>query len=324
MSRKLLHFIIFLIILSSVFIVSSLCYNKKCLFDLTSTKMSNYISQNPITNSEFTSNPDATFNSEDNEHVTTIAFISDTHLNTAIFSKLKSSLDSEAPSLVIHTGDLSNFGTKTELSLARNDLQLLNYPYVAIPGDHDIAQSSSDSNFKNFFSLPSYTNLSGVNILFLHNYYNFTYFTNDYLQNFLDLIENSDIIVSSQPIFVPSDNIFSSKFMGSSEAFSDLNPTQIKNLQIYKSQRDAILEKIKRVPNSLLVISGDHHRSSTFKDSENDKVLYHILGSLSEFIYFGNNKVSQKSLQSNRYTIVEIFRNKKSNEIRFNLKEIEI
>jgi len=80
-----------------------------------------------------------------------VALISDSHLNDEIFPLLKKSLDLYQPNLVIHAGDLTNFGSIAELANAKNELDSLNYSYIAIPGDHDVAQSSSEDNFDKFF-----------------------------------------------------------------------------------------------------------------------------------------------------------------------------
>ena len=50
---------------------------------------------------------------------------------------------------VVHTGDLSDFGTEEEFVLMHEQLSLLKYPYVAVIGNHDLIGGGGDiySNF---------------------------------------------------------------------------------------------------------------------------------------------------------------------------------
>lgn len=86
----------------------------------------------------------------------------------------------------------------------------------------------------------------------------------------------------------------------------------------YMLQRDLILEKIR---NSTLkyVISGDHHRSSSFKDLKKETLQYYIVGATAEELSSNGLVIKQKSFQTQRVLIVSITKN---DEILIN--EIEI
>lgn len=313
MNRKLLHFFIFLIIILGTFSIFYLCYNKNTA----------YINNDYLSNTFIEHNVNFSSKPINNLFTTRVAFISDTHENYDLFPSLKNSLSEVKPSLLIHTGDLTNFGTFNTLSIAQNQLNLLGFDYFALPGDHDIAETSSDYNFNKLFRYPLAFKHSDFNFLIIPNFYNFTPMNSELLNTILNEIPNSEIIVSPQPIYVDPNNLFADKFMGSQLAFENLSPSQIQNLKVYKSQRDMILEKIRTTKHNIVVVSGDHHRSSLFKDPINSLVTYHIVGSLSKYIYFGNSKILQSSLQSTRYSLLELGQ-KNENGFEFNIKEIEI
>jgi len=308
MSRKFLHFIFFVISFIGVTLTFYLCYNKIYFYttsnyNLNTTNIQNTLPTNIVSFK--------------------VALISDSHLNDEIFPLLKKSLDLYQPNLVIHAGDLTNFGSIAELANAKNELDSLNYSYIAIPGDHDVAQSSSEDNFDKFFTYPEFKQTPYFKILFIPNYFNFTPFEKNKFNSILSQIESSDLIISSQPIYVDPNNIFADKYMGSFTAFENLNPTQKSNLNIYLDQRNQILKLIRKTTNPKLVISGDHHRTSNFSDPENSLVTYHILGSLSKYIYMGGTQLLQTSLQSNRYTQLNIIE-ATNKEFSYELREIEL
>jgi 3',5'-cyclic-AMP phosphodiesterase len=75
-----------------------------------------------------------------------IAQISDTHLSeqhaafTANFDALAAHLRAAAPDLVVHTGDVSAHGELAidDLLFARQKMDALGLPWLAIPGNHDV------------------------------------------------------------------------------------------------------------------------------------------------------------------------------------------
>ncbi len=318
MSRNLLHLIFFLILIFGVSLFFSLCYNKKSCSYSETYLMNKIVTPNtglydssPITVLS-TSNP-----------IYKISLISDTHENSEIFLKLQESLSKENPSLLLHLGDVTNYGTKDSFKTAKADLNTLNIKYYVFPGDHDIAETSSLENFNSFFSFPKTLEFSEFSILYIPNFYNFTPLSDEDFDFVISNINSSEIIISSQPIFVNEDNIFFNKFMGSEAAFENLTLTQSQNLTKYNNQRIRILDEIRKTSVPKFIISGDHHRSSNFYDPINPQVSYHILGSLAKYIEFGNSKILQTSLQSNRYSILEVYKEDNA-AITFKIREIEL
>ncbi len=309
MSNKYFLLVLFFVLFLGLGILSYLCYNNtySCyLFpSFSSNNSTHFIDTNPEVLPNYK-----------------IAFISDSHENSDIFLSLKDSLKVNNVDFIIHAGDLTNYGTLEALKKAKADLDFLSIPYYVLPGDHDVAETGSIKNFSQFFNMNRIIEIPGLTILFIPNYFNFTILNDSELNFLLANIGRSDIIVASQPIYVPESNIFYNKYMGSLDAFDNLNSTQLKVLDMYNLQRIRILDVLRESNSRKIVISGDHHRSSSYTDPNNSLVSYHNLGSLAKTITFGKSVLKQTSLQSNRYSIIEMF--VRDSKLEFNLYEVEL
>ena len=91
------------------------------------------------------------------------AHISDTHIgNQTAEEDLKRTINSinnnPSISFVVLTGDITEFGSDDELTLAKKILDSLNKPWHIIPGNHDANWSESGSNsFKKIFGAESFS-----------------------------------------------------------------------------------------------------------------------------------------------------------------------
>lgn len=332
MINKFVRFPYFFTLIFFLLFAFSLCYNNNCNSYFDYLFKSNFFPL-PQISSEV---PSSTGNSllpplnslqttfDQSKDGTNIVFIADSHSNNSVFPILGKSLDRFNPRYIIHTGDLTDFGDFENLFNAKSSLDSLGIDYIAMPGDHDIAQTSDLTNFNKVFSFPSGLSIQGIKILFIPNFKNFTPFREEEINYYIKSIPLSDIIVLSQPVLVPDNNIFSDKYMGSPTAFENLSNNQRESLKIYDLQRIRILNAIRNSQSPKLVISGDHHRSSTFEDPVNPKITYHILGGLAEYIYFGNQKISQNSLQSRRFTIVNFYKEDSNGTFKFSIQEVEL
>jgi Icc protein len=83
-----------------------------------------------------------------------VAQITDTHLSeqhegfTANFDVLAAHLRAQAPDLVVHTGDISAHGELAidDLLFARQKMDALGLPWLAIPGNHDVGNDPGLGN----------------------------------------------------------------------------------------------------------------------------------------------------------------------------------
>ena len=212
-----------------------------------------------------------------------ILIIADSHLYTNSFNKIKAILDKYNIKLVVHLGDHTDFGSDDELIKAKKLLDELDTNYIALPGDRDLAAYSGDSQFFKVFQRTDSIKFGKYDLLFINNSPNFTPLNQTYMNTVLPLIKKSNIIFTSQPIYVEKGNILESKYMGSPTAFSEIDESTIKNQAQLLRQRDLLLNEIRKNSDKLIV-SGDHHRSSFYTDPINETVKYHLVGATAEFL----------------------------------------
>ena len=102
----------------------------------------------------------------------TFAHISDTHIGNQTAEEdlrrtIKSINGNPSISFVVLTGDITEFGSDDELTLAKKLLDSLNKPWHIIPGNHDANWSESGSNsFKKIFGAETFS-FTFNNYLFL-------------------------------------------------------------------------------------------------------------------------------------------------------------
>ena len=204
--------------------------------------------------------------------------------------------------------------------LSKAHLDSLGITYYTLAGDHDIAETSSLSNFSQVYKTIKYMTINDINMAFINNPFNYTPFSILELNEIIKSTINADLIFTSQPLFVPKDNFFSYKYMGSMEDVENLSPSKQILLKEYNSQSQKLLSRIRETQKQLLIVSGDHHRSATFTDPTNSLITYHITGALAKNIYLGSKQYSQKALQSPRFSIIEIYKNSEG-QTQFKIKE---
>jgi len=249
---------------------------------------------------------------------TNVMVIADSHLNEKSFIRIKEIIKKNKIDLLIHLGDHTDFGSIEELKLAKSLLDNLNVKYFVLPGDRDLAAYGDDKAFFSIFSRNTVYRENSFKFLFINNSANFTPLSDLYNAEIKNNIKDSNFIFTSQPIYVEKGNILESKFMGSPTAFNFDSITQKNNQKKYLLQRDEILGAIRK-NNNVLIISGDHHRSSFFQDSVNKSINYHIVGATAEYLNSEGITIKQKSFQSQRVSILSI---KKDNS--YSIKEIQI
>lgn len=246
-----------------------------------------------------------------------ILVMADSHLNKKAFEAVKDIIEKNNIKLLVHLGDHTDFGSTEELLQAKELLDGLGVKYLPLPGDRDLAAFGSSQEFKKIFKLEN-TNFMYETFLIIDNSPNFTLLDDKSFDYILQKIPRATIIFSSQPIYVEKGNIFESKYMGSPTAFNISNQNTKILMDKYLNQRNEILNRIRNKEN-LLVISGDHHRSATFKDPLNQSVTYHIVGASSEYINSSGIQVLQSSFQTQRVSIISIDENNDSQIIEIEL-----
>lgn len=251
-----------------------------------------------------------------------IAIISDSHENYETYKLIKDYLYNINVDFIVHLGDQTNYGDVDALKTAKMNLDSFQMNYFALPGDHDIAQFSNTSNFYSLFKpIESYI-FKNTKFSFIANQYNFKPYTPSELNSILNRINSSDVLFLSQPVFVNSENMFKDRYMGSLENINNVSKVNLVLLKEYNSQRNEILSKIRQTNKPIFVISGDHHLSATYTDPLNSLITYHNVGALAKDIYIGTRAISQRSVQSQRFSILNIYQN--DNKLTFKVEEVII
>jgi len=263
-----------------------------------------------------------------------VVVLADTHLNFSNAVRVLTKVSLASPDLIIHLGDHTDYGDMNSLRLARSYLESFSIPYIALPGDRDIAATQNTDNFsvvfKELFKNNEMIDFKGLKFFFFSNMYNFTPFDSDSYRLIMKNVAIADIIFSSQPLFVPDSSIFSSKFMGSSYLLKsdtgyNLDPSSTDSLTLYSTQSSNILSTILKREVPLLVISGDHHKSSFFTHPSSNVINFHIVGALAESIDSGALRLKQTALQSRRFSVISFFSDSVVKEnFRYKIEEIEI
>jgi len=263
-----------------------------------------------------------------------IAVLADSHSNFSLSNNILTKISSASPDLIVHLGDHTDYGDKTTLIKAVSFLEFFSFPFAALPGDRDIAQSQNLENFSyafgSYFPNSEIVDINGLKVFFFSNMYNFTPFTQNNYRQIMQNVVNADVIFSSQPLYVPDYALFSTKYMGSNYLLRSDNgykfdPSVFKNMTIYTDQSSKILTTILERKTPLLVVSGDHHKSSTFTHPNSNIINFHIVGALAENIESGNLKVKQTALQSRRFSILNFYRSAElPDNFTYKIEEIEI
>uniref|UniRef100_A0A7C4TJ04 Calcineurin-like phosphoesterase domain-containing protein n=1 Tax=candidate division WWE3 bacterium TaxID=2053526 RepID=A0A7C4TJ04_UNCKA len=199
-------------------------------------------------------------------------------------------------------GDLTNYGDLPSLELVRSLLQNSNLQYRVLPGDHDLADSVGPANFVKIFgkSNDSFV-VNGYKFVMFDNSANFTPISQNQLDWLAQELEDADFVFLSQPIYTQGLVLFSNVHMGSTLSSPESPDLLTKQAQV-KAQRDTILSMI-RNSNVKAVIAGDHHKSSMVEDKEKPGLRHYVVGAIG-----GNvGEYSQKSLQSQRFSVLELF-----------------
>ncbi len=208
----------------------------------------------------------------------TMVVLADSHVDYERLNKALIKAKDYKPSVIIHLGDLSDFGGFGELSKSKQILQSSNFSFYVLPGDRDVVEEGK--NFKQLFEDDVCTTqmLEDYKILCLSNPYNYTLLDTKYLEDFYSNLPKAKILITSQPIYNPTSNVY----MG----FFDEN---------VKKQAENIYEQVS-VSKVTTVFSGDAHFFSKYKDKT---ISFYNIGAVS----------NKRNLQFPNFSVVYIYEN---------------
>jgi predicted phosphodiesterase len=206
-----------------------------------------------------------------------IALLADSHIDYQRLKKAVEKAKQQKVDLLVHFGDLSDFGGSNELNSTKQILDNSNLTYYVISGDRDEVERGI--NFKKLFSEKvCTTQLLKYKVACLSNPFNYTLIDSDYLTNFYNNLKDANIVFTSQPIYNPNSNVYMGFFTKSVKEQAD---------EVYQHLSDS---------NVKYMFSGDAHFFSKYKDS---KIDYYNLGAVTD----------KKNLQTPNFTILDVYEN---------------
>lgn len=193
-----------------------------------------------------------------------IALFADSHTNYDNLQKSIELAKSHSVDLIIHVGDLSDFGETKSYIKSKELLDQSEIKYVVIPGDRDMVENGT--NFSYYFEdvLCDVESLKDYAILCLVNPYNYTNLSQDYIDTIKSVINNYDLVVAAQPIYNPGSNIYMGYYDDKVEEQSDILLSTLLSSGVST------------------FISGDTHFFKSFTHPQNQDLNFFTLGAITD------------------------------------------
>jgi predicted phosphodiesterase len=188
------------------------------------------------------------------------------------FDNLRAALDKAdelGVSKILFLGDLTGYGEMDELYNGRDILNDSGYDYYIIPGDHDLAASdpAGDKNFKKVFDRThQVVRVGETKFTMFDNSKNFTPLTDQDFEWLEREIDDTDVIILSQPLYHESINVVMGVVDGA-------------DIPGIKEQADQLLNII-RGYEVKTVIAGDQHNYSVSDDPVDEEMTHYVIGAL--------------------------------------------
>jgi predicted phosphodiesterase len=239
--------------------------------------------------------------------VAEIAVMSDVHDDISSLEKALVTAKEKSIETVIILGDLTNYGDIEHLQKVKDALDKSGLKYYVLPGDHDLAQTSSLENFLKIFGNDHYlVDIAGAKFLILNNSANFTVIDSSLISWFEKESLVADFVLLSQPLYTEELSVpFNKMFMGNTKEDST-DALMLGKQEQVRSQRDSILESLEKKTNVRAVIAGDHHKSSETPDAIKKDLTHYVVGAVTDTV----NELPQKILQTPRFSTLKLMEDK--------------
>lgn len=228
------------------------------------------------------------------EKILSVAIMTDSGDESENLGKAVNKAKSLNVDYVFHLGDLTAWGDKQSLVEAKSVLDDSGLPWVAIPGDHDLAESVKLygnlglENFTEVFGKTYYAiDVNGIKFVIFDNSANNTPMDDTRFTWALENIKKADYVLVSQPIYHPSPT----------DIMSIMGVVDGEDVPVLKEQADLLLTAI-RSSSVKSVFAGDHHMSSINKDPVRPTLTHYVTGAVAK----------SRNVQSfPRFYLLEIF-----------------
>ena len=208
----------------------------------------------------------------DREVAFKVALMSDAHNNSANLRKALGKAQSEGAHSVFFLGDFTDFGTVSNLTLAKQIMEESGLLYYAIPGDRDLYDTVGQDNFHAVFGIPqTAVSIQDTAFLLVDNSANYTPIGSDTLGQINSEVFSADFVLVAQPLYHPLAS-YGKPVMGL---------VQGEIVKEVKDQAEDLLADI-READVKAIIAGDHHSFSRSIDKEDDSLEHIVIGPVTD------------------------------------------
>jgi len=137
-----------------------------------------------------------------------IALFADSHTSYKNLQKAVDISKNQGVDAIVHFGDITDFGEESGFSKSKEILDDSKIEYYVIAGDRDEVEDGVV--FDKYFSGKECMDnlLKDYGILCLHNSFNYTLLSKDYLNEFYSHLANAKIIFAAQPLYNPKSLVY--------------------------------------------------------------------------------------------------------------------
>lgn len=220
--------------------------------------------------------------------VAKIALLSDSHNDNDYLEKALVKAKELGAERAVFLGDYTDWGELTNLQKAKEVMDTSQIPYVSLPGDHDLGETRDESNFiKVFGDTYGVTEIDGIKLVYFDNSKNFTRISDPATSWFAKEVKDTHFLFLSQPLATAS----MSRVMGIVDG--------VRDDEVFAQNKELLAEV--RSGNVRVIISGDLHQFSQFKDSVKEDLWHYSVGAVLK-----SQSLEKLNLQSPRFALLTI------------------
>ncbi len=219
---------------------------------------------------------------------TVVAVISDAHNDLENLTRALNKAKDLGADRVVFLGDYTDYGELARLYDAKKIMDASGLPYFSLPGDHDLAETRDESNFvKDFDRTYGTYKLGDIKFMYFDNSKNYTKISESVLAWFDKEIQDTHFLFLSQPLV--TDNM--SRVMGIING--------VKDVGVF-SQNERLLRSI-RNSEVRVIMSGDLHKFSQFKDPVKEDLWHYSVGAV-----FKTQSLDKFNIQAPRFALLSV------------------
>lgn len=220
--------------------------------------------------------------------VVKLALLSDSHNDLEYLEKALVKAKDYGVNEVIVLGDYTDWGELANLQKSKEVMDTSQLPYVSLPGDHDLGETRDESNFVKVFG-DTYGTLEfdNIKVVYFDNSKNFTSISDSAIAWFAKEIKDANFLFLSQPLATAS----MSRVMGIVDG--------VRDEEVFAQNKELLSEV--RNSNVRVIVSGDLHQFSQYKDPVKEDLWHYSVGAVLK-----SQSLEKLNLQSPRFAVLTI------------------